>query len=115
MRDYKLYENQDASISSTSIVHEIDCGQDMRWLLQIEKVGTDGTPNLYVEESILGDIWTPIPNYCNDEGDFFALDDSPYAIRDSYFMGRFLRLRIEPNDNTTGTINVNFGEKTKSN
>ena len=45
---------------------------------------------------------------------FFLVDDTPYAVRDSYFMGSHIRVRTEPNDNTTGTITAKLGIKTKS-
>lgn len=110
----KLYENQDATIPSISIQHQIDCGQDMRWLLQLKKEGTNGDPFLFIEESNDGQCWTNVPDLCNPDGEYFIIDDSPYAIRDSYFMGKYIRLRIEPNNNTSGTITANLGIKTKS-
>lgn len=116
MRTETLYDNQDATISSTSLVYEVDCGQDMRWLLQIELDGTDGTPHIFIEESADNVLWTPIPDYaCDGVFDYFRIDDSPYAVRDSYFMGKSIRLRVEPNDNTTGTLNAKLVVKTKSN
>jgi hypothetical protein len=42
------------------------------------------------------------------------IDDTPFGIRDSYFMGTSMRLRIEPNDNTAGTITAKMKVKTKS-
>lgn len=115
MRLKTLYENQDASVSSESLPYEIDCGQDMRWLLQVTKTNTNGNPHLFIEESLDGICWTNVPDPCNTDGEYFLIDESPFAIRDSYFMGLYFRLRIEPNDNTSGTITAKLGVKTKSN
>lgn len=115
MNTNKLYENQDATVNSTSIIFEPDCGQDMRWALQVVKSGTDGNPFLFIEYSNDGIVWNNLPDLLNTEGEYFIIDDSPFSVEDSYFMGKFFRLRIEPNNNTTGTINALLGIKTKSN
>jgi hypothetical protein len=112
MRTKLLFNNVDASSSQTSEVIIPDCGQDMRWLLQITTSGTDGTPHIYVEESIDGTIWTPMDDTAT-WAHYFAIDESPYPIKDSYFMGYQLRIRLEPNDNTTGTLSALIGYKTK--
>ena len=113
MRVVDLLNNIDASLQIISVPYEPDCGQDMRYLIQITKTGTGGDPQLYLEESLDNVVWTCIPNY-EDVTEFFLLDNDETALRDSYFMGKFIRLRIEPNGTTTGTISAKIGVKTKS-
>ena len=113
MRVVILLNNIDASLQITSVNYEPDCGQDMRYLIQITKTGADGNPQLYLEESLDDATWTTIPNY-EDATEFFLLDNEETALRDSYFMGKYIRLRIEPNGTTTGAITAKIGVKTKS-
>lgn len=113
MRVVPLLNNIDASLIINSVAYEPDCGQDMRYLIQITKTGADGDPQLYLEESLDEVVWTCIPNY-EDDTEFFLLDEDEIGIRDSYFMGKYLRLRILPNGTTTGTISATIGVKTKS-
>jgi hypothetical protein len=113
MRVVDLLNNIDASLQITSVNYQPDCGQDMRYLIQITKAGVDGNPQLYLEESLDNVVWTCIPNY-EDSTQFFLLDEDEIGLRDSYFMGKFIRLRIEPNGTTTGTISAKIGVKTKS-
>lgn len=112
----QLFDNVDASINQASTIHIIDCGQDMRWLLTVKSAGLNGVPKLFVEETPNGIDWIQLNN--NDENgifDYFLLDDNLISIRDSYFMGKAFRVRIESNGNTTGTINATLVVKTKSN
>lgn len=113
MRVETLLDNVDASISTESSPYEVDCGQDMRFLIQISKIATDGNPRLYLEESLDANIWTCIPNYAGTSEDFL-LDSEHVGIRDSYFMGKFIRVRLEPNGTSTGSITAKMGVKTKS-
>lgn len=109
-----IWTNVDASTTQISSSIEIDCGQDMRYLIQLTKAGADGDPQLYLEESLDDDVWTTIPNY-EATTEFFLLDDDIVSIRDSYFMGKYIRLRSEPNGTATGTLSAKIGIKTKSN
>lgn len=115
MRTEILLNNVDASVQQIGS-YEIDCGQDMRWLLMIKKSGTDGNPRAYIEESSNGSDWVALDNFEDtDILDYFPLVDTLTNIRDSYFMGKSFRIRIEPNDNTTGTVYAELVVKTKSN
>jgi hypothetical protein len=114
MRVEEIWNNAPADIQLISIPYEVDCGQDMRWLFQIVKNGTNGDPILFIEESLDDNIYTLIPNYLRDDQGWL-LDESEMSFRDSYFMGKWLRFRIQPNDNTTGLVSANLGIKTKSN
>ena len=116
MRTEILINNEDASTQQIGS-YQIDCGQDMRWLLMIKTSGLDGTPKLYVEESSNGSDWVALDNNDCAEGvlDYFPCDDPLINIRDSFFMGKSIRLRFEPNDNTTGTVYAELVVKTKSN
>lgn len=85
--------------------------QDVRFLLQCSKSGTDGNPRIIIEESIDNNLWT-------------ALEDTetwnPYSelvdvlgIKDNYFMAKYMRIRLEPNGTTIGTVYGIIGYKTK--
>ena len=114
MRTFTFFNAIDASSSQTSAVFTVPCGQDMRFLLEIVKAGTDGDPKLYVEQRIdSSGVWLPLDDEDTLEDGFFLLDFSPMSIKDSYFMGEEMRLRLEPNDNTTGTVSIRMGYKTK--
>lgn len=111
MRTEVLLNAVDASANQTS--NTINFEQRAEWLLQLSKSGTDGTPNLIIEFTIdnAAGVWTPLQNpetllYV------FPLDDSPLAVRDDRLQGKFFRIRIEPNDNTTGTVTADLGYKT---
>ena len=110
MKPIVFIDDVDASANQTSSTFVVDCGQDMRFLIVIEKIGTDGSPKLFIEEDVDG-VFVPLMDYdCEEIRDHFIIDDTPFGIRDSYFMG----LRIEPNDNTAGTITAKMKVKTKS-
>jgi len=113
MRTEVLLNNVDASTQQIGS-YQIDCGQDMRWLLMVKATGLDGTPKIYVEETTNNIDWLPLENF-KDCLDYFPLDSELVHIRDSYFMGKSIRVRIEPEDNTTGTIYSELVVKTKSN
>jgi hypothetical protein len=113
MRTEPFFTNVDASVQQISQSFLIECGQDMRYLFQVVKTGTDGDPDLFLEESLDDIMWTLVPNYETlNQG--FPLDEDVIGLRDSYFMGKYIRLRMEPNGTTTGTINAVLGIKTKS-
>lgn len=116
MRTEVLLDTVDASVQQIGS-YVIDCGQDMRWMLTIQSTGLDGTPRAYIEESNNNTDWIPLDNNDCDEGviDYFPISDNLISIRDSYFMGKSIRIRVEPNDNTTGTVYADLVVKTKSN
>jgi hypothetical protein len=116
MRTEILLNNVDASTQQIG-AYQIDCGQDMRWLLMIKSTGLDGIPQLFLEESSNNIDWIAIDNNDCSEGviNYFPLDDPLIHIRDSFFMGKSIRVRVEPNGNTTGTIYAELVVKTKSN
>lgn len=113
MRTEIFFTNVDASVQQISQSLLIECGQDMRYLFQVTKSGADGNPDLFIEESLDNSIWTLVPNYETDN-QAFPLDQDTIGLRDSYFMGKYIRLRIEPNGTTTGTVSAILGIKTKS-
>jgi hypothetical protein len=115
MKTVTLLTDADASTTQTGS-YLIDCGQDMRWLLTVVSSGLDGEPKIYVEESLDEISWLPRKNKkTTGTLDYFPMNTSIIGIEDSYFMGKFIRVRIEPNGNTTGLINAKIGVKTKSN
>lgn len=107
-----FFDNVDATVNQTSSVFTVDCGQDMRFLIQFVKTSTNGDPRVYVEESVDGIVWTSMlnPTSCVS---YFDIYQTPQGIKDNYFMGFHMRLRLEPNGNTTGTISAKMGYKTK--
>lgn len=114
MRTHTFFDDVDATVSQTSAAFEVPCGQDMRFLLEITKAGTDGDPKLFIEQRIdEAGVWLTIDDEDTLEDGFFLLDASPLSVKDSYFMGAWMRLRLDPNGNTTGTVKVRMGYKTK--
>ena len=75
MRTELLLDNVDASVQQIG-AYQVDCGQDMRWLLMIKSVGLDGTPKIYIEESSNNTDWVALDNNdCNGVLDYFLMDD----------------------------------------
>ena len=109
---YDFFTNVDATTNQTSPVFTVDCGQDMRFLIQTVKTGTDGNPRIFVEQSVDTLVWTGMENPKNCEL-YFDIVLNPDSIVDNYFMGFYMRLRLEPNGNTTGTFTAKMGFKTK--
>lgn len=114
MRTELLFDNVDASVNQPSNVYYIESGKDMRWLLMMKSTGLNGTPKIYIEETPNGSDWIPLMNYA-DNLDHWLLDDSLITVRDSYFMGKAFRLRLEANGNSAGTIYADLIVKSKSN
>jgi hypothetical protein len=114
MRTHLFFNEVDASVSVTSDVLEFECGQDARFLLHIRGTGLNGTPRIVIEEAnVLADnVWSPLED-TSTWGDYFELNQQLITVKDSYIMGRYLRIRIVANGNTTGTIWAKMGYKTK--
>ena len=113
MRKFNFFNLVDVSTDPTSPAFEVGCGQDMRFLIQFVLTSITGPVNVFIEESIDGVVWTSMLNPSNCEY-YFELNqsESPIGIKDNYFMGLFMRLRIESNG-ATGTLSANMGYKTK--
>lgn len=111
MRTQVLLDNVSAAAQFTSAVLNFD-SQDARFLIQLTKTGTDGNPRVIVEESIDQTVWTELEN-TETWDDFFEIDGSKMGIKDNYFMGNFLRIKLEPNGTTAGTVWAKIGYKTK--
>jgi len=115
MRTEILLNNVDASTQQIG-AYQIDCGQDMRWLLMIKSSGLNGTPRAYIEETTNNIDWVPLENNAiTGNVDYFPIDDPLIHVRDTFFMGKSIRLRVEPFNNTAGTIYAELVVKTKSN
>lgn len=112
MRTVTFFNNQDISSPVTSTPYEVECGKDMRWMLQII-TNAEGFPKLYIEESADNIDWVALQNPETWEH-YFLIDDAEYNIRDSYFMGKSMRLRIEPNG-AGGYMTAKLVVKSKSN
>lgn len=110
MRTKVLFNNVSALLALTSEVLDFD-QQDTRFIIQFSKSGTDGNPRVIVEESIDQTIWTALEN-TETWSNYTDIDDN-LAIKDNYFMGKYMRVRLEPNGTTTGTVFAKIGYKTK--
>jgi hypothetical protein len=98
------------SLTSPLEVNDLNT-QDVRFLLQCSKSGTDGNPRIILEESIDGNLWTALED-TETWNNYSELVDV-LGIKDNYFMARYLRIRLEPNGVTTGTVYGIIGFKTK--
>lgn len=110
MRTQVLIPNVSAATSYTSAVLDFE-GLDARFLIQALKTGANGSPRLIVEESIDQTVWSPMED-TNTWNDYFELT-SQLAIKDNFFMGKYFRLRMEPNGTTTGTVWAKIAYKTR--
>ena len=116
MRNVTLLDNVAADVQQ--ITAEINMDQRTEWKVYINTTGLNGRPQLYIEdnnspsknETPTGD-WNPICNTCNDV-DYFTLDDTVITIEKKDFKANWFRIRVEPTDNTAGTINVSLSYKT---
>ena len=116
MRNVTLLDNVAADVQQ--ITDEVNFDQRAQWKVYINTTGLNGRPQLYIEdnnspsknETPVGD-WTPICNNCSDT-DYFTLDDTVITIEKKDFKANWFRIRVEPVDNTTGTINVSLSYKT---
>lgn len=109
MRTKTLFNEVDASVNQTSEV--LDFQQRAEWIIQLTKTGTNGTPHLIIEFSIDNIVFTPLQNTENLLY-VFDINDTPFAVRDDTLQGQFFRIRLEPANNTTGTITAKIGIKT---
>ena len=117
MRTFVVFDNVDASASylvSVPLVvsmFESTNTQDLRFLLQLSKTGTDGSPRVTIEESIDGNIWTALED--TETWNNYSELTETIGIKDNYFMAKYMRVRLVPNGTTTGTVYGIIGYKTK--
>jgi hypothetical protein len=113
MRTYLVFDNVPANVDATYNVPMIDPNnpQDLRFLLQATKTGTNGNPRIIIEESLDETVWTALEN-TETWNPYTEITDS-MGIKDNYFMGKYLRVRLEANGTTTGTVWAKIGYKTK--
>lgn len=111
-RTATIFNNVDASASHTSQSFDFD-KQDARFLIQLQGVGLNGAPRVIVEESVDGNLWTALEDTETWEEYFEPVNSVIMGIKDNYFMGQYMRLRIEPNNNTAGTIKAVMCYKTR--
>ena len=111
MRTKKIFDAVNASTQQIS--DEIEIDPNFRQSLQIVKTGTDVDPELFIEISNGDGAGGSGPwNVIQDQGppvrDFFLLDDSPIFFPDVILDGtfKFMRLRMEANGTTTGTVTI---------
>ena len=117
MRNVTLLDNVDASTQQISTHVNLD--QRAAWKLFITSSGLDGEPQLFIEDNNTsskcveptGD-WNIICNPCDTVTDSFPIDDDTITIEKNSFKSNWMRVRIEPNGNTTGTITVTLSYKT---
>jgi len=110
MRTLLLFDNVDAFTPATSAV--LDFGeQDTRFIIQATKTGTDGNPRIIIEESIDQSVWTALED-TETWNPYTEIIDT-MGIKDNYFMAKYMRVRLEANGTTTGTVWAKIGYKTK--
>tara|TARA_R110000822_G_scaffold142148_4_gene280141 strand:- start:2603 stop:2962 length:360 start_codon:yes stop_codon:yes gene_type:complete len=117
MRSTTLLTNVDASVQQISA--DLNFDQRAAWKVYITSSGLDGTPQLFIEDNTSPGIntaptgdWTIVCNPCDTVTDSFPIDDTVITIEKNDFKSNWFRVRIEPNGNTTGTINVTLSYKT---
>lgn len=110
MRTKTLFNNINAFEAATSDILNFD-EQDARFLIQILGTNLVGTPRIIVEESIDQTMWSIM----EDTTTWFQYFDVGMllTIKDNYFMGKYFRIRLDPNSCTAGTIKALIGYKTK--
>lgn len=93
-----------ASATSVAIADvcsdKIELCYDYVWFLQVFKSGADGNPLVTIEASndcVHWDTWSE----CMKEAE---LDSDSCSFHDHYFGAKYLRLCIDANGTTTGTI-----------
>jgi hypothetical protein len=117
MRNATLLTSADASVQQIS--SEVNFDKRTEWKLLITSTGLDGTPHFFIEEGFTGGKcitppteWFIVCNPCDDVTDSFPIDDTIITIEKKDFKGNWFRVRVEPNDNTIGSITVKLGYKT---
>jgi len=111
MRTLLLFDDVDASVAVTST--HVNFEKRAEWTLQVTSSSLDGTPDIVVEVSIDNSetVFSPLEN--PETGlNTFPLDTSPVTIIDDRIFGKFFRIRLVPNANTTGTVKADLGYKT---
>jgi hypothetical protein len=118
MRTQIIFNNVDAAtpltvdvVLTSPLEKANENTQDVRFLLQCSKNATDGNPRIIIEESIDGALWTALED-TETWNNFSELVDV-LGIKDNYFMAKFMRIRLEPNGTTMGTVYGIIGYKTK--
>lgn len=116
MRNATLLNNVDASVQQISEPLNLD--KRTEWKIYINASGLDGTPQFYLEDNSSGSkcidpaySWNIICNRADDL-DYFPISETVLTIEKKDFKANWMRVRVEPNDNTTGTIDVRITYKT---
>lgn len=116
MRTKLLFDNVDAGVQQISNATSLD--QRTWWKLRIDDSGLDGTPQLFIEEAYTGGECLPTPSdwtiICNplNANDYFPIDDDEITIEKKDIKGNWIRVRMEADDNTTGTVTILLAYKT---
>ena len=79
---------------------QIDLCFDYIWFLQIVKTGSDGNPLFTLEASNDGVNWDSWSECTED----VELIDTSMSFKDHYFAAKHLRLCMQANGTTTGTV-----------
>lgn len=118
MRNVTLLDNVDASTQQISDFVNLD--QRAAWVILITSDNLDGTPQFFIEFNNTsgkcvdptGD-WTIVCNPCDETGEgYFPINDEVITIEKNSFKSNWIRVRVEPNDNTTGNITAVLSYKT---
>lgn len=107
-RRKQLEVAQDPVIDATieQVTDICDFGRGYNWSVQSVLTGTDGTPQLQILGSNDGVNFVNV--YCDNEGNPLSVDLNAVsnAVFDDIFPFDQFRVKILPNDNTTGTLEL---------
>lgn len=116
MRVVTLLDNVSASVQTISDFVNLD--QRTQWQLFITSTGLDGTPKLFIEEAHTRGTCHPPTQWrvynvkCSNVDGSFDINDNEILIERGDFKSNWIRVRLEANDNTTGSTTVEFTYKT---
>lgn len=102
---YKLIDNGDASL----LLEGSQClFFSKQWSVSVEVSGLNGTPILNLFHSIDGVNWVIIDDCVKD----ISLTEN-LIIQDEYFPNNYIKISIDPGDNTSGNITATLNLKTQ--
>ena len=108
MRTQLLFDDVDASSIQTSSSVSMD--KRTNWDLIVTTSGTNGAPRLILEVAYTGGKCLPLPTdwfaveNTKDCTFVFDIDTTPTIIKKKEQTANWLRVRLEPNGVTTGTL-----------
>lgn len=116
MRTFQFFTGQDASEAATSPALMID--KRVIWKLIVVPTGFDGILKLKIQEAFNGggvlpepSDWYDIPSGCDNDNISYDIDQET-IIESERLVGSWIRVVLDPNTNTSGTVSVKLAYKT---